>query len=229
MKRLDPRVADQVDTRDMIVVHTAMLRELRLAPAAVRRAAARSSARPRARTAGHLRFLLDLLEHHHAGEDKLLLPLLRDRVPAGSAAAVDTGEEQHARIETAIAGTRAGIDRWAGDRGGTPALAEELAAELTALHAVVELHLRAEERDILPLAATYLSTAEWAAIGEAGAAATPKRALPAVFGMFMYEGDPSVLRSMLAPAPAPARVLVPLIAPRAYARLSRRVHGTPRP
>jgi hemerythrin-like domain-containing protein len=225
MKELNTRGPDQVDTRDMVVVHTAMLRELRLAPAAVRRAAADGSARPRARTAAHLRFLLDLLEHHHAGEDELLLPLLRARVPRAAAAAVEAGAEQHAHIEKAIAGTRSALDRWAADNRDAPALAEEL----TGLHAAVEPHLRAEERDILPLAATHLSAAEWGAIGEAGAAVTPKRALMVVFGMFMYEGDPAVLRAMLAPAPAPARLLVPLIAPRAYARRSRRIHGTARP
>ena len=104
-----------------------------------------------------------------------------------------------------------------------------LAGRLTALHAALEPHLRSEERDVLPLAATCLSAAEWHAIGEAGFAATPRRALATVFGMFMYEGDPAVLRSMLAPAPAVPRLLLPLIAPLAYAHLCRRVHGTRQP
>jgi hypothetical protein len=80
-----------------------------------------------------------------------------------------------------------------------------------------------------PASPANLSAAEWRAIGEAGFAATPNRARLAVFGMFMCEGDPAVLRAMLAPAPAGPRLLLPLAAPRAYARLCRRVHGTPRP
>jgi hemerythrin-like domain-containing protein len=214
-----------VDTRDMVVVHTAMLRELRLAPAAVERASASGSSRHRARTARHLRFLLDLLEHHHAGEDELLLPLLRARVPKPSLAAVGTGEEQHARIERHLAEARRGLGQWERDN----AHAAALAAELTALHAAVEPHLRSEERDVLPLAAAYLRAAEWEAIGAAGAASVPKSALMMVFGMFMYEGDPEVLRAMLAPAPPPVRVLVPLGAPRVYARRCRRIHGTAQP
>ncbi len=60
-------------------------------------------------------------------------------------------------------------------------------------------------------------------------AALPKSALLLSFGMFTYEGDAEVLRDMLKSAPPPARVLLPLIAPRVYARRARRVHGTARP
>ena len=50
-----------------------------------------------------------------------------------------------------------------------------------------------------------------------------------IFGMFAYEGDPEVLTTMLHSAPPPARVIVPLLAPRIYARYAKRIHGTPRP
>jgi len=40
-----------------------------------------------------------------------------------------------------------------------------------------------------------------------------KSKLPLVFGMFMYEGDPTVLRMMLSTAPALPRLLMPRIAP----------------
>jgi hemerythrin-like domain-containing protein len=214
--------SDRVDTSDMIVVHTALLREIRMAPAAVIRAGRRH----RTRTARHLRLLLDLLDHHHHGEDELLLPLLRARVPRAAAPALDTGEEQHARIEELIADARAGISRWT---DGGPDAAEQLTVTLTALHAALEPHLRGEERDILPLAAEHLTAAEWAAIGDAGFRSTPKSALVMVFGMFAYEGDPAVIRAMLAQAPAVPRALLPRLAPRVYARVCRRIHGAPRP
>jgi iron-sulfur cluster repair protein YtfE (RIC family) len=217
--------AEPVDTSDMIVVHTALLREIRLAPAAISRADG-ADARRRGRTARHVALLLDLLEHHHHGEDELLLPLLRERVPRSAVAALDTGEEQHARIEELIATARERLERWSGGRSdATPGLT----ATLTALHGELEPHLRGEERDVLPLAATYLSPAEWHAIGDAGARSTPKSALVGVFGMFMYEGDPVAVRAMLAQVPAVPRMLLPHLAPRAYARLCRRVHGTARP
>lgn len=221
---MDTITPDRIDTRDMIVVHTALLREIRLAPAAVVRAA--PSRRHRARTARHVRLLLELLEHHHRGEDEMLLPLLRARVPRSAVAALDTGEEQHARIEALLAEARAALTRWTdGEQDG----AHGVAGVLTALHAVLEPHLRGEERDVLPLAAVHLTEAEWRALGDAGFASTPKPALVLVFGMFAYEGDPAVLRAMLAHAPAVPRVLLPRIAPRVHARRCRRIHGTPRP
>ena len=47
--------------------------------------------------------------------------------------------------------------------------------------------------------------------------------------MFMYDGDPDVIRHMLSSAPPLVRALLPRIAPRAYARYCRRVHGTRNP
>ncbi len=225
MKETDTVASEQVDVRDMIVVHTALLREVRLAPRAVVRAGGQSRRRC-ARTARHLRLVLDVLEHHHSGEDRLMLPLLRARAPRESMRAVDTGEEQHARIEGLITEVRAAVGRWAGgDQDAAPVLVERL----TDLHAALEPHLRGEERDVLPLAARYLDPAEWRAVGEAGFLAIPKPALTTVFGMLMYEGDPEVLRSMLAHAPAVPRLLLPRIAPGAYARRSQAVYGTRRP
>ena len=56
-----------------------------------------------------------------------------------------------------------------------------------------------------------------------------KSQLPLVFGMLQYEGDPDVIAMMLAHAPAPARLLMPFLAPRAFARYAVRVHGTATP
>ena len=198
-----------VDTRDMIVVHTALLRELRLACRVVERDG------PHARE--HVTFVLDLLEHHHAGEDRLLWPVLRNRVPAEVEQVLEQTGAQHREIEELVEAARR---EPVGDR---------LVELLRRLHDVVAEHLDDEEREILPLAALHLSPAEWAAIGEAGAASTPRAKLPLLFGMFMYEGDPDVLRDMLSSAPPVVRAVVPRLAPRVYARYCRRVHGTPRP
>jgi hypothetical protein len=56
-----------------------------------------------------------------------------------------------------------------------------------------------------------------------------KSQLPLVFGMLQYQGDPEVIAMMLSHAPGPARLLMPFLAPRAFARYSRRVHGTATP
>ena len=198
-----------VDTRDMIVVHTALLRELRLAPRLVERGV------PHARE--HVAFVLDLLEHHHTGEDRLLWPVLRDRVPPEVHHLLDHAGDQHREIEELVDAARSE------PAGG------HLATLLHRLHDALAEHLDAEERDILPLAALHLTSAEWAAIGENGATAVPRTKLPLLFGMLMFEGDPDVIRHMLASAPPLARALLPLIAPRAYAHYCGRVHGTRTP
>ena len=106
---------------------------------------------------------------------------------------------------------------------------DELITALNQLHGLLVTHLDTEERELLPLAAAHLTPGQWAAVGEAGAAAVPKSRMLLIFGMFAYEGDPEVLTTMLHSAPPPARVIVPLLAPRIYARYAKRIHGTPRP
>jgi len=44
-----------------------------------------------------------------------------------------------------------------------------------------------------------------------------KRLLPLGFGILMYEGDPAVMRQPLFNVPLPARLLMPIIAPRVLA------------
>ncbi len=210
----------------MIVVHTAMLREFRLAPAAVRRVVPGSANQARA-VDRHLAFVCEMLHHHHQGEDELLWPLLRDRVPAAAQALVDEVESQHTDIDAAL--NRVAAERAAWVQDPDTANAEVLATALETLHTLLRTHLDLEEAAVLPLAASVLTEPEWGAIGAAAAAAMPKSALVLAMGMFAYEGDPDVLRSMLAHAPAVPRHLVPRIGPRVYARRARRVHGTSRP
>jgi hypothetical protein len=60
-------------------------------------------------------------------------------------------------------------------------------------------------------------------------AGSPKNDLPLIFGMMMYEADPAVIKAVLANAPLPARLILPITAPRLYASHARRVHGTSTP
>lgn len=224
-----PSVADErplVDVRDMIVVHTAMLREFRLAPLAVARVPA-GAHRAARRVDTHLQLLCDLLHHHHTGEDELLWPPLRALLTADGVARLEEAQAQHTAIDLALDQVGRARRRWTTDVDD--AGRDTLIAALHQLLGLLVAHLDAEERELLPLAATHLSPAQWAAVGAAGAASVPKSTMLLVFGMFAYEGDPEVLRTMLKSAPPPLRGIVPLLAPRIYARYARRIHGTPRP
>lgn len=233
-RRLDPRLSPAptavenplVDVRDMIVVHTAMLREFRLAPRAVARVPT-GAHRAARRVDAHLQLMCDLLHHHHTGEDELLWPPLRALLTADDLARLKEAQAQHTDIDRALERVGRARQRWTTDVDD--ASRDFLITALDELLGLLVTHLDTEERELLPLAAAHLTPAQWAAVGAAGAASVPKSKMLLVFGMFAYEGDPDVLRTMLESAPPPARGIVPLLAPRIYARYARRLHGTPRP
>ena len=210
----------------MIDVHTAMLREFRLAPSAVARVPT-GARRATRRVDAHLTLLCDLLHHHHSGEDELLWPPLRSLLPAGGQALLDAAEAQHAGIDRVLDQVNTARGQWRNEVDDTSR--DSLIAALHRLHELLAEHLDTEERTLLLLAAAHLTRGQWAAVGAAGAASIPKSKMLLVFGMFSYEGDPDVVTDMLHSAPPPARVMVPLIAPRIYARHAKRIHGSPRP
>lgn len=215
-----------VDVRDMLVVHQALLRELRLAPAAVERTDPGDQRRVR-RVADHLGFVGRLLHHHHDGEDRLLWPLLVSRLGPRDCELVAAVEEQHAGLDLELTGVGSLRRAWRDDP--TPSTRHQLTLHLGHLHELLAEHLELEERALLPLAATHLTAAEWHAVGEAAIESMPKPELALSFGMFSYEGDPEVLADMLRPAPWPVRRLLPPIARAVHARRARRVHGTSTP
>jgi branched-subunit amino acid transport protein len=94
---------------------------------------------------------------------------------------------------------------------------------------VLTEHTALEEKAVLPLAEKYITAAEWVQMGQHGMDTFEKRLLPLAFGMLMYEGDPAVVRRTLSNVPQPARLLMPIIAPRAFSRHARRLYGTATP
>ena len=218
--------ADAIDTRDMVVVHTAFRREFGLAPALVRGVAPGDQRRADV-VADHLEMLTAMLHHHHAGEDRLLWPKLHERVAADIAPVVSLMEQQHERIHAANDRVVADLARWR--VGASEPDREALAAGLDEVDAALVEHLAAEEEQLLPIAARHLTPAEWGQLGEEGMGGLKKRQLPLVFGMLQYQGDPEVIAMMLSHAPAPARLLMPFLAPRAFRRYATRVHGTATP
>jgi hypothetical protein len=211
--------------RVMPTLHTLFRRELRLAPALVR-AVPSGDERRAGVVADHVRLVLDVLHHHHSIEDRMLWPLLLERVPSDVAPIVELMEQQHEAAHALIeqAGTLLPALR-AGDVAG----AARLADVLDVLHPVLVEHLDVEEQQVMPLAGRVLTAEEWDAIGDAGRAAFPRAQGTLVLGMYAYEGSPIALAEMLADAPPPVQWLVPRLARRAFRRHSRRVHGTPAP
>jgi hemerythrin-like domain-containing protein len=215
-----------VDTRDMIEVHRAFRREFGLMPAMVRSAEAGDVARAKT-IAGHIKLMSRLLVIHHGEEDRQLWPKLLARVPDQLGSVVETMETQHEQIHQATESAMALLPEWTGAAAADARA--RLAEVLDRLRALLEEHLTAEEEHVLPLVARHVTDEEWRRVGTDGFAAIPKKELPLAFGMLMYQGVPEVIGSMLTPAPALIRLVMPVLAPRVYSRYARRVHLTPAP
>ena len=214
------------DTSDMVVVHDSIRRQFGQAPALVRGVAGGDTTRV-AVVADHVELLGALLHHHHAGEDRLLWPVLEPRVPADVVATVEQMERQHEGIAGVQQAVTTHLAAWRGRSG--EADREALATALDDLLQRITEHLAAEEKHILPLAAEHMTPAEWQRLGEEGIGGLPTKQLPLVFGMVMYRADPARIATMLSHAPLVPRLLMPYLAPRVYARYARRVHGTATP
>jgi hemerythrin-like domain-containing protein len=215
-------VASVVDTREMVVVHDAFRREFAEAPALIRSVAVGDGRR--AETVGaHLQLLLELLGSHHDGEDRLLWPKLRARLEDDLQPVLGLMERQHAAIHTEVVQATTVLSRWrtfAHERDR-----EHLADCFDRFSRLLDEHLAAEEEHVLPLAARWLTQQEWDRIGQEGMAGVPRKQRSAVVGMLMKDGDPEVVRTILSHVPPPARVLLPGVAPRSYARYARRLRS----
>ena len=211
---------------EMVTIHSAFRRELRLAPGLLR--SVEHGDRLRAGiVATHLDLLDRFLHHHHTVEDDLLWPKLLERVAAELAPIVELMETQHERVAALLEQTVAMRAEWRKDADS--ARAAELAAVYERLHDALVEHLDAEEQHVMPLVEACITRNEWCRIGKAAQRGTPLKDGPRMLGMLAYDGDPAVMREMLGAVPAPMRGAVVAMGRRAYAKHAARVYGTPTP
>jgi hemerythrin-like domain-containing protein len=126
-------------------------------------AGANDHARPeqRAALAEHVGLVLDLLHHHHTGEDTGLWPLVRRRAPdLGSQ--LDTMEAEHACVAGAIVSTRAAARQYAMTTDST-AGGRRLQEALADLSGVLLPHLDHEETEVMPRVMRALTPRDWSA------------------------------------------------------------------
>jgi hemerythrin-like domain-containing protein len=209
------------DVHDMVVVHRVFRREFTLIPQLVRRVTAGDTDRAAVLTA-HARLVLDGLHMHHTAEDELLWPKLLERCTP-DAALVHRMEAQHERVEHYTEQLHAALARWEAE--ARPAVTDEVAATFDALRDALFEHLAEEEREILPLAARHITTEEWAQLGEHGRETMTRKQLPLFFGAVTEEATPEERTQMLAPLPAPIRLLARTVFAWQYRRYVSRIRG----
>jgi hemerythrin-like domain-containing protein len=147
------------DTRIMGIVHDALRRDLSRATAAL------ESTRPpagqqRMAIAAHVRWLMDFLHVHHAGEDQGLWPLVRAHNPAAGDL-LDQMDADHARIGPQFDQVQNAAATYGAD--ASPAARQGLASAIELLRSVLDPHLRREEDEMMPVVSRSITHAQWEA------------------------------------------------------------------
>lgn len=150
------------------VLHVAVRREFRLLAELASWASADDAVRAADLTA-HADLMARVLLQHHTTERELLWPALFRGLPAhrqdGARDAVAYWTSRAALLDHMLRDLSTVARQWA-VAGTLPARNAFLRA-CTRVADTVESHLTAEERDLLPLVAQYLTDAEWTAVSRA--------------------------------------------------------------
>ena len=135
------------DTSDMVIVHRMFRRECALLPQLVAAVAGGDLARART-VARHAREVLDMLHHHHGGEDELLWPRLsaRTRFHADLLARMDS---QHQSLAVLLEQAATAFTAW--QDAPTAPTSTALSALLEQLSAGLNEHFDEEEAAVLPI------------------------------------------------------------------------------
>lgn len=150
------------DTTDMLAVHDCFRREFARLPITVK-SIGDGDAERAAAVGGHVLFMSEFLHAHHASEDALVWPLLRERSPEADGLVNDM-EAQHESIHAFMDTSRAQAQAWIDAPG--PQERAALHTTLIALEKDLLHHLAVEEQQVLPLVERDLSPGEWLAVGE---------------------------------------------------------------
>jgi hemerythrin-like domain-containing protein len=210
------------ETAQMVVIHKALRREFSLLPRLVGTVQVTDSARARLLT-GHAELLLLFLHTHHDGEDRLLWPLLADRVPSAKKL-TETMEQQHRTMDALIGTIRPELTDWS---AGDSTARERLAVHLTQLDAALAGHLDAEEAEVLPLVHEYVTVAEWEAMEKDASKHMPRnpRVGLVMAGMVLEDATPAERAWFMNELPAAARLMWRLAGQSRYAAYRRRIRA----
>jgi len=142
------------------VFHAALRRDLERAIGALT-AARHPTPAERAALAEHVDLVLDLLHHHHTGEDTGLWPLVRRRAPdLGSQ--LEMMEAEHVSVACAIVSTRTAARQYA--TASDPSVARPLREALVDLSGVLLPHLDHEETEVMPRVMRALTDRDWSTL-----------------------------------------------------------------
>lgn len=217
-----PRAAQKLcDTSDMVIVHRMFRRECALLPQLIAAVAGGDLARVRT-VAGHAREVLDMLHHHHVGEDELLWPRLsaRTRFHADLLARMDS---QHQGLAVLLEHAATSFTAW--QNAPTAPTSTALSALLEQLSAGLNEHFDEEEAAVLPIVERVITAAEYQEVGQRGLVSIPLTRRLVVLGYLLEGATPQERSDFLAAVPAPARLAYRLIGARQHRHETTRLRG----
>ena len=209
------------DTTDMLAVHDCFRKEFARLPITVK-SIGDGDAERAAAVGGHVLFMADFLHAHHASEDELVWPLLRERSPE-STALVEDMAVQHERVHALMETSRVQAQAWIDAPGNQERAA--LHTTLIALEKELLHHLAVEETEVLPLIARDLSEDEWFAVGEHSRASFPPDQLAIALGLILDNTSPERGEVILSAMPPEARAGFEQFGRPAYLAYRDRVRG----
>jgi hemerythrin-like domain-containing protein len=213
------------DTSDMVIVHRMFRRECGLLPKLVAGVAGGDVARART-VAGHAREVLDMLHHHHVGEDELLWPKLSARTwfHADLLARMDS---QHQGLAVLLEHAATALDEW--QDAPTVHAITPLTALLERLCTGLNEHFDEEEAAILPIVERVITPVEYQEVGRRGLVSMPLTRRLVVLGYLLEGATPQERTVFLAAIPRPVRLAYRLIGRRRHRNETARLRGPLQP
>jgi hypothetical protein len=216
------------DPFQMVVIHRAFSTEFGNLPGLIRTATPGDTRRSTF-VGKYLENMIAVLHHHHAAEDEILWPKLRERTPSRDNE-IQRAEDAHADIAKSIDQVQSVRPSWMGSADRR--LGEQLVSALDELSTRLDEHLADEEQNVVALIGQYVTPEEWQAfIDRGGAYVGPSNLWFALAfgGVMLRDATPDEQRRFFASLPFALRMVLKLLGPRAYASYQTKLYGAPAP
>jgi hypothetical protein len=214
-------ITTRADSRDMYTVHNMLRRGFGELPGLVLNVTA--NAERAELVADHAQLLVTILTTHHEAEDAVLWPTLAQRAPDALAPLVASMEQQHQELHPLLKSVAESAARYRVTRGAVER--DDLARTVEGVLGPLHEHLTTEEREILPLIDRYLTSAEWAAVGEHGLPHLTPTEVPLVFGLMLREATEDQRALLAKNVPHEVFAQMAQVAPPALAAYERELYG----
>ncbi|NNC13819.1 hemerythrin domain-containing protein [Planctomonas sp. JC2975] len=144
------------------------------------------------------------LRTHHKDEELLLFDQLAERAPA-CALHVGQMKAHHAQVHAILDEIEPLRLEW--PKTADPDTGEQLADAYDRMLEVLEVHLRREVVEIVPVAEKVITAKEWAGMAERGTKAVPKDRLMSQLGMLLSSSAPEDRKQFFKNIPLPVRIM----------------------